>query len=161
MYLLRNIPLCACVIAAVLIMMACGPVNRISKLQPIVTVSSSETEYLACFYAIHDVVWICQLLKDINLEHTRPTKVFIDNQSARQLTMNPVHYHHIDIKHYWIRDMVAYKAIELIHVPTTTQCEAFLAKTLPGNVFWHHVERSCVQQTLMVLTVKIRSALYI
>ena len=30
--------------------------------------------------------------KDINLERTRPTKVFIDNKSGRQLAMNPVHH---------------------------------------------------------------------
>ena len=76
----------------VLIKMAGGPVNSMSKLQPIVTVSSMEAEYLACFFAIQDVVWIRQLLKDNDLERSRPTKVFIDNQSARQLAMNPVHH---------------------------------------------------------------------
>ena len=63
-----------------------------SKLQPVVTVSSMEAEYLACFFAIQDVVWIRQLLKDIDLERSRPTCVYIDNQSARQLAMNPVHH---------------------------------------------------------------------
>ena len=84
-------------------MMAGGPVNWMSKLQPIVTVSSMEAEYLACFFAIQDVVWIRQLLKDIDRERSRPTRVFIDNQSARQLAMNPVHHQrskHIDIKYH-------------------------------------------------------------
>ena len=87
--------------SGVLIVMAGGPVNWMSKLQPIVTVSSMEAEYLACFFAIQDVVWIRQLLKNIDLERSRPTRVFIDNQSARQLAMNPVHHQrsqHIDIK---------------------------------------------------------------
>ena len=86
--------------SGVLIMMAGGPVNWMSKLQPIVTVSSMEAEYLACFFAIQDVVWIRQLLKDIDLKRSRPTRVYIDNQSARQLAMNPVHHQrskHIDI----------------------------------------------------------------
>ena len=61
------------------------------------------------------------LIKDIVLERTRPTEVFIDNQSARQLTMNPVHQQqskHIHIKYHWIRDMIAFKAhsyIQTLH----------------------------------------------
>ena len=122
-------------------MMAGGPVNWMSKLQPIVTVSSMEAEYLACFFAIQDVVWIRQLLKDIDLERSRPTKVFIDNQSSRQLAMNPVHHprsKHIDTKYHWIRDKVTAQEIELVHVPTTEQRADFLTKTLPADVFWRH-----------------------
>ena len=52
--------------SGVLIMMAGGPVKWMSKLQPIATVSSMEAKYLACFFAIQDIVWIRQLLKDIN-----------------------------------------------------------------------------------------------
>ena len=117
-----------------------GAVNWMSKLQPIVTVSSIEAEYLACFFAIQDVVWIRQLLRDIDLERSRPTRVFIDNQSARQLAMNPVHHQrskHIDIKYHWIRDKVAAQEIELIHVPKTEGAD-FLSKTLPADVFWRH-----------------------
>ena len=122
-------------------MMAGGPVNWMSKLQPIVTVSSMEAEYLACFFAIQDVVWIRQLFKDIDLERSRPTKVFIDNQSARQLATNSVHHQrskHIDIKYHWIRDKVAAQEIELVYVPTTKQRADFLTKSLPADVFWRH-----------------------
>ena len=44
--------------SGVLIVMAGGPVNWMSKFQPIATVPSMEAEYLACFFAIQDVVWI-------------------------------------------------------------------------------------------------------
>ena len=77
------------------------------------------------------------MLKDIDLERTRPTKMFIDNQSA-QLAMNPVYHQrskHIDIKYYWICNTVASKTIKLIYVPTTEQRADFLTKTLPGDVF--------------------------
>ena len=152
--------------SGVLIMMAGGPVNWMSKLQPIVTVSSMEAEYLACFFAIQDVVWIRQLLKDIDLERSRPTKVYIDNQSARQLAMNPVHQQrskHIDIKYHWICDKVAAQEIELVHVPTTEQRADFLTKTLSADVFWRHAVAIMHAiyiyiVRLMVLTVRIRSA---
>jgi hypothetical protein len=68
-----------------------------------------EAGYIARFFAIQDIVWIRQLLKDLGLERTLPTRVHIDNKSARQLAENPVHHQrskHIDIKYHWIRDMM-------------------------------------------------------
>ena len=73
---------------------------------------------------------------------TRPTKASIDNQSAPQHVTNPVHHEqskHVDSKYHWIRDMVTFKAIELIHVVKTEQRADFLTKTLPGDVFWLHM----------------------
>ncbi len=128
--------------SGVIVIMARGPVNWLSKLQPIVAVSSMEAEYIACFFALQDVVWIRQLLKDLGLERTDPTHVHIDNRSARQLAENPVHHQrskHIDIKYHWIRDMVAAGTVQLIDVPTEDQRADFLTKSLRGDVFWRHV----------------------
>ena len=57
-----------------------------SKLQPIVTVSSMEVEYIASFVVVQNVVWVHQLLRDMG--RLQPTKIFIDNMSARQLAIN-------------------------------------------------------------------------
>jgi hypothetical protein len=46
-----------------IVIMAGGPINWLSKLQPIVAVSSMEDEYIACIFAIQDIAWIRQLLK--------------------------------------------------------------------------------------------------
>jgi hypothetical protein len=128
--------------SGVIVVMAGGLVNWISKLQPIVAVSSMEAEYIACFFCIQDVVWIRQLLKDLGLERTLPTTVQIDNRSAHQLAENPVHHQrskHIDIKYHWIRDMVSSQTVRLIDVPTEDQRADFLTKALRGDVFWRHV----------------------
>jgi hypothetical protein len=114
----------------------------LSKLQPIVTVSSMEAEYVACFFCVQDIVWIGQLLQDLGLQRTRPTLVHIDNRSAQQLAENPVHHQrskHIDIKYHWLRDMVSSGIVKLQHVSTEGQRADFLTKTLRGEVFWRHV----------------------
>ena len=125
-----------------IVIMAGGLVVWLSKLQPIVAVSSMEAEYIACFFILQEVAWIRQLLKDLQLERTLPTRVLIDNKSARQLAENPVHHQrskHIDIKFHWIRDMVAAGTVQLVDVPTEDQRADFLTKTLRGEVFWRHV----------------------
>jgi hypothetical protein len=71
------------------VIMAGGPINWLSKLQPIVAVPSMEAEYIACFFAIQDIVWIRQLLKDLGLERTLPTSVHIDNKSIQCITSGP------------------------------------------------------------------------
>jgi hypothetical protein len=101
-----------------------------------------EAAYIACFFAIQDIVWIRQLLKDLGLERTLPTSVHIDNKSARQLAENPVHHQrsrHIDIKYHWIRDMVSSATVKLHDVHTDDQRADFLTKTLQGDAFRRHV----------------------
>ncbi len=61
--------------------------------------SSMEAEYIALFYLIQDIIWTRQLLCDLHFTRRSPTRVFIDNKSARDLAMNPVHHQrskHID-----------------------------------------------------------------
>ena len=102
-----------------------------------------EAEYIACFLALQDIVWIRQQLKDLDLEWYCPTRVFIDNSSARQLTMTPVHHQrskHIDINYHWMRDMVAAKVVILIHVSMEDQRADILTKTVYGVVFKSHID---------------------
>jgi hypothetical protein len=70
--------------SCVIVVIAGGLVNWISKLQPVVAVSSMEAEYIACFFCVQDIAWIRQLLKDLGLERTLPTAIRIDNHSAHQ-----------------------------------------------------------------------------
>ena len=101
-----------------------------------------EAEYIVGLFGIQDIVWIRQLLKDLGLDRTRPTPVYIDNRSAHQLAENPVHHQrskHIDIKYHWIRDMVAAGTVKIIDVSTEDQRADILTKTVRGDVFWRHV----------------------
>ena len=127
--------------------MAGSPVSWMSKLQSVVAVSSMEAEYIACFYAVQEVVWIRQLLADVGLVRSKPTSVFIDNSSARMLAQNPVHHQrskHIDIKFHWLRDKVADGAVDTVQVSTVDQRADFLTKHVPGAVFNAHVDELMV-----------------
>jgi hypothetical protein len=126
-----------------IVIMAGGPVVWMSKLQVIVAVSSMEAEYIACFYLIQEIIWIRQFLKDLQLQRSKATKVFIDNKSARDLALNPVYHQrskHIDIKYHWIRDQVTVNEVDIEHIYTEQQTADFLTKHVEGVVFHRHVD---------------------
>ena len=68
-----------------------GPVNLISKLRPIVTVSSME----ACFFAIQVVAWIHQLLRE-----NRPPGDFCFS-SLTEYLISLANNHAGQVKHYY------------------------------------------------------------
>jgi hypothetical protein len=52
-----------------------------------------EAEYIAAYYAAHDIAWFRALLSDLDLQDpNEPTTLFIDNESACSLAHNPVHH---------------------------------------------------------------------
>ena len=133
--------------SGVLVLMAGSPVSWLSKLQPIVAVSSMEAEYIACFYVVQEIVWIRQLLKDVGLARSKPTAVSIDNSSARLLALNPVHHQrskHIDIKYHWLRDKVADGSVDLLLVSTVDQRADLLTKHVNASVFNTHTSELMV-----------------
>ena len=64
--------------------------------------------------------------------------VFCDNQSAIDNSKNMIQHSrtkHIDIKHNFIRDLVAEKIISLHHIPTENQLADIFTKPLDATRF--------------------------
>jgi hypothetical protein len=123
------------------IFMAGAPVCWMSKLQPVVTVSSMEAEYLACFFCVQEITWIRMLLIDLRLARSVPTRTYIDNRSARLLMLNPVHHarsKHIDIKYHWQRDKVQDKTFKPLYVHTLENRADILTKHTSAALFHKH-----------------------
>jgi hypothetical protein len=92
-----------------------GAVIWSSKKQNCVSVSSTEAEYVAASEATMDLAWVRQLLADLQKPPGGPTKLYIDNESAVKLAVNPVFHSrtkHIDVRYHFIRDMVEKKQID-------------------------------------------------
>ena len=53
-----------------------------SKLQSIVTLSTTEAEYEAAVSAGQEIVWMCQLLSEMGYSFNVALKLLTDNQSA-------------------------------------------------------------------------------
>nr|GEY09874.1 retrovirus-related Pol polyprotein from transposon TNT 1-94 [Tanacetum cinerariifolium] len=63
-----------------------------SKKQPIVTLSSSEAEYIATTSCVCHAIWLRSMLKELHMEQEDATEIYVDNKSAIDLAKNPVYH---------------------------------------------------------------------
>jgi hypothetical protein len=73
-----------------------GPVCWLSKLQRLVAMSSTESEYVAMAINAKTTQWLRQILRDIGnpelIGHKEVVRILVDNQVAIALAKNP-HLH--------------------------------------------------------------------
>ena len=115
-----------------------GAVIWSSKKQNCVSISSTEAEYDAASEATMDLAWVRQLLADLHKAPGGPTKLYVDNESAVKLAVNPVFHartKHIDVRYHFIRDMVEKKQVELARVDTKDNIADSLTKPVPKAKF--------------------------
>jgi hypothetical protein len=59
-----------------------APISSFAKKQPMVALSTCESEYIACCLAAWQAVWLESILKEMEIEVSRPIDLFIDNKSV-------------------------------------------------------------------------------
>jgi hypothetical protein len=120
---------------AYVVKMGRGAISWRSKLQDVVTLSTTEAEYIAATHAGQELLWMRNLLTELGYSFTTPHTLFIDNQSAISVTQNPQHHgrmKHLDLKFYWLRDEVGVKkSLSTRHCPTAFMPADVLTKALP------------------------------
>jgi transposase InsO family protein len=105
-----------------------------SKLQPVVTLSTTEAETVAGVVAGKEICWVQQLLRELGYSFSIPSPLLIDNQSAIAVAKNPEHHgrmKHLDLRFYWLRDQVAKKRITVSYLETENMPADLLTKALP------------------------------
>ncbi|CAI7862448.1 unnamed protein product [Closterium sp. NIES-53] len=96
-----------------------GPTAWESKKQVDQALSSLESEYMALFRAVREIVWQRRLLAELGEEQQGPTPLYCDSQGAIALAKNPVLHgltKHMRVKWHWTRSMVAAGEVELHYV---------------------------------------------
>lgn len=109
-----------------------------SQRQKMVTLSTTESEYVAAATASKEIVWLRQLLTDLGHCPRQPTVLFIDNQSTIRLIRNPEFHKrtkHIDVKFHFIREKVENNLIDIKYLSTNEQLSDLFTKSLTKNRF--------------------------
>ena len=99
-----------------------GAISWKSKRQPMVSLSSTEAEYIALASATQEALYFKKIMKDMVSHHDQnvPVTIFEDNQGAIALAKKPVHHNrpkHTDVRFHFIREQIV---SNYIHVELTS-----------------------------------------
>jgi len=110
-----------------------APISWASRKQAMVTLSSTEAEYIALTEATQEGLWLRRLLTDLNQNLTGPTVLFEDNQSCIKLLQNERASHrtkHIATKHHFVRELCKSKELDVQYCPSENMMADLLTKPL-------------------------------
>ncbi|CDO70350.1 hypothetical protein BN946_scf184755.g4 [Trametes cinnabarina] len=117
-----------------------GAVSWSSKRQELISLSTTESEYVAITHAAKEALWLRSLIGQVFAPFVDPITLHSDNQSAIALARDN-QYHartkHIDIRYHFIRWVIEDKKIRLIYCPTEDMVADALTKALPSPKVKH------------------------
>ncbi|PRQ55986.1 putative RNA-directed DNA polymerase [Rosa chinensis] len=119
-------------------MMGSGAISWSAKKQQIVTLSTTEAEFVAAASSSCQAIWLRRMLGVLQNQQQSPTIIYCDNSSSIKLSKNSVLHgrsKHIDVRYHFLRDLMKEGAIELVYCPSNDQVADILTKPLKSAVF--------------------------
>ena len=117
-----------------------GVVSWMSKKQPVVSLSTTEAEFIATALCACQCVWVRRVLEHLDHRQAGATVVFCDNVSTIKLSKNPILHgrsKHIDVRFHFLRDLCNDGVIELNYCDTRNQLVDIMTKPLKVENFQH------------------------
>ena len=111
-----------------------------SRLQPHVSLSSTESEHMIASKVACEIMWMCYLFEEIGYDMMRPSLLLVDNQSALQVAKHPEHQStmkHVHQAYHWICDHVNCGLISVLHIPGNLNPADIFTKPLGRLKFLH------------------------
>lgn len=111
-----------------------SPISWRSKKQPVVALSSTESEYIALTDAAKELIWLRKLVDELQFYPlAEGTTLYCDNQGAITLTRDSTFHartKHIDIRFHYIRQIVEARDARIIYCPTDEMVADMFTKPL-------------------------------
>lgn len=104
-----------------------------SRKQDIVTLSSTEAEYVAATSAACHYVWLKGMLQELEIVNEEGIDIMCDNSSAIKLSRNPVMHRrtkHIDVRYHYLRNLVNEGVLKLVFCGTNDQVADIMTKPI-------------------------------
>lgn len=130
--------------SGMVVKMGTGAISWGSRLQTIVTLSTTEAEYISAVKAGQEIMWLCNLFSEFGYSLNGPSTLYIDNQSALAVARNPEHHgqmKHLDLCHYWLCDVIEAGHIDVQYLPTKIMPADIMTKALSREMVdrMHHM----------------------
>ena len=110
-----------------------------SSKQTIVTLSSTEAEYVALFHCSTESVFLRRILEELGFKQN-PTTLYQDNISAIHWANGRYNFHktkHMNIKYNYVRELVSDHVLNIVHLSTDLMIADVLTKpVLKENFKW-------------------------
>jgi hypothetical protein len=119
-------------------MLGSGAISWSSKKQPIVTLSTTEAEFVSAASCACQGVWLRNILDYLKLKQQESTVIYCDNSSSIKLSKNLVMHgrcKHIDVRFHFLRNLTKDGVVELVHCRTEDQLADILTKPLKLDSF--------------------------
>jgi hypothetical protein len=117
-----------------------GAICWSSKKQEIVSLSTTESEYVAAMHGMQEALWLRSIITEVFQSYDRPIDVFCDNQSAIALAQDH-QFHprtkHIDMHYHFIRWVIQKGMVRLMYCPTQDMVADVFTKGLPSPKVKH------------------------
>lgn len=114
-------------------LMSGGAVAWSSRKQPIVTLSTTEAEYVAAATCACQAIWMKRILKEIGHEQDEEMVLFCDNTSTIKLSKNAVMHgksKHIRVRYHFLRELANEGVVKLVYCSTEEQLADIMTKPL-------------------------------
>ncbi|KAF0702583.1 hypothetical protein AaE_015838 [Aphanomyces astaci] len=115
-----------------------SPVSWLAKKQPLVTLSTTEAEFVALALCIQELLYLRQLASELQQTSDQPVLVDEDNQSTIKIATNAELHgrsKHIDVRYMFVRDLVDSGEFQLKWCSSGNQLADFFTKPLPAPAF--------------------------
>ena len=119
-------------------LLSSGAVSWSLRKQPVVSLSTTEAEFIAAASCACQAVWLKRVLGKLSQNQGKSTIICYDSSSAIKLSKNPVMHgrsKHIDVCFHFFRKLTKAGTVELVHCGTQEQLADRMTKPLKLDVF--------------------------
>jgi hypothetical protein len=130
-----------------------GAISWSSSKQTIMTSSTMYTEFVACYEAVGQAMWLKKFVPGLRVVDSieKPLKLYCDNEPAVLYADNNKKTkaaQHINIRFYVVKEKIQDQTISLEHISTKKMIADPLTKGLPPSVFREHLAGMGLRESL-------------